>query len=226
MLGLNAGKHIREELQSYVVFDLETTGLSTEFDEVIEISAIKVISKEITDEFNTLVKPDRPISEAASEVNGITYDMVKDAPSFEPVLRVFLDFVGDLPVVGHNLCGFDLKFINRDCNKYFGKFFANDFSDTLILSRDYRPDMKSHTLSSMATEYSIPVVGAHRALNDCVMTQKVYENLRFDMTKESMELHGCKVCPKCGSLLRKRKGKFGDFFGCASYPSCKYTQDA
>lgn len=223
MLGDSIGRHIREELKDYVVFDLETTGLSSEFDEVIEISAIKVIDGEIADEFSTLVKPEIKISEAASAVNGITEEMVKNAPSFEKVLKEFLDFVGNLTVVGHNVYGFDLKFIDRDCKKFFGKSFANPYSDTLILSRDYRPDMKSHTLSAMAQEYSIPVIGAHRALNDCVMTQQVYVNLRYDMTTESMREHGCSICPECGSLIKKKKGKYGSFIGCTNYPTCKYT---
>lgn len=140
------GKKLNKYVSDYVIFDLETTGVSVTNDEVIEISAVKVANGIVVDEFTSLVNPGMPIPFYASEVNGITDDMVNDYPSFDVVLKSFLDFVGDNVLVGHNIHRFDMKFILRDSEKYFGKTISNDYIDTLQLARVYLPDMDSHTL--------------------------------------------------------------------------------
>ena len=108
-------------LSDYVLFDLETTGLSTENDQVVEISALKVTCGEITDEFSTLVDPGMHIPYQASCINGITDDMVKDAPDMEHALKDFISFIGNSVLVGHNIKRFDLGFIQRDAVRFFGK---------------------------------------------------------------------------------------------------------
>ena len=84
----------------YVVFDLETTGISRVYDEVVEISAVKVRGGKVVDEFSTLVNPGRHIPSGASQVNGITDQMVAYAPRFVKVLQEFLDFTEGYPLVG------------------------------------------------------------------------------------------------------------------------------
>lgn len=86
MLSKKAGKNRIEYLTDYVLFDLETTGVSWKKDEVVEISAVEVQRGEIVDEFSSLVNPGMPIPFYASEVNGITDDMVADCPAFDEVL--------------------------------------------------------------------------------------------------------------------------------------------
>ena len=127
-------------LSDYILFDLETTGLSTENDQVVEISALKITGGEITDEFSTLVNPGIHIPYQASSINGITDDMVKEAPDMEHALKDFISFIGDSVLVGHNIKRFDLGFIQRDAVRYFGKQINNGYVDTLILSRKYLPD--------------------------------------------------------------------------------------
>ena len=117
MLSKKTGKKLSTYVPDYVVFDLETTGVSCNSDEVVEISAIKVIGGEVVDEFTTLVNPGRPIPYNASMVNGITDDMVKDSPFFEEALSDFLEFVGDAVLVGHNIHTFDMKFLYRDAER-------------------------------------------------------------------------------------------------------------
>ena len=112
MLSKKAGKKLLEYVPDYVLFDLETTGISWEKDEVVEISAVKVKGGEVVDEFSSLVNPGMPIHYYASEVNGITDDMVADSPSFDKVLEEFLEFAGDAVLVGHNIHTFDMKFIH------------------------------------------------------------------------------------------------------------------
>ena len=218
----NKGTQRIEYLKDYVVFDLETTGTSCDSDQVVEIAAIKVINGQIKEEFSTLVNPGRPIPYYASRVNGITDDMVKDAPEFQPVLIRFLEFVGDLPLVGHNIHTFDLRFIYRDCMDYLGTVPGNDYVDTLTIARIGLSDMEHHTLSDLAIHYGIPTNGAHRALADCRMNQEVYEKLG-ELMRNNPDL--IKKCPRCGNILIKRHGKFGAFWGCRGYPGCKFTQN-
>ena len=178
MLGKVKGNKLFESIDDYVVFDLETTGCNCNRDCVIEISAVKVKCGQVCDEFTSLVNPERPIPYYASKVNGITDRMVADAPVFEEVLPKFIEFIEDLPLVGHNINMFDMRFIYRDCEKFLKQIPGNDFIDTLALSRKLVPELHNHKLSDMAEFYGISTEGAHRALNDCRMNQVVYERLR------------------------------------------------
>ena len=148
--------------------------------------------------------------------------MVADAPDLESVLPGFIEFIGDLPLVGHNIHSFDLRFIYRDCMEYFGKIPGNDYVDTLKISRLLLPELRHHTLSDMAEHYGISSEGAHRAMADCRMNRAVYEKLGELLR---MRADTIKKCPKCGNLLVKRCGKYGEFWGCSSYPDCKYTKN-
>ena len=165
----------------YVVFDLETTGISRVYDEVVEISAVKVRGGKVVDEFSTLVNPGRHIPAGASQVNGITDQMVAHAPRFVKVLQEFLDFTEGYPLVGHNIASFDMKFIYRDAEKYYGSVPVNDYVDTLPLARKHLPNLSHHKLTDLASYYGLTTDGAHRALNDCRMNQQVYECMVKEM---------------------------------------------
>ena len=165
----------------YVVFDLETTGISRVYDEVVEISAVKVRGGKVVDEFSTLVNPGRHIPAGASQVNGITDQMVAYAPRFVKVLQEFLDFTEGYPLVGHNIASFDMKFICRDAEKYYGSVPVNDYVDTLPLARKHLPNLSHHKLTDLASYYGLTTDGAHRALNDCRMNQQVYECMVKEM---------------------------------------------
>ena len=225
MLSEKAGRKLVEYITDYVIFDLETTGVSWEKDEVVEISAVKVQGGKVVDEFSTLVNPGMPIPFYASKVNGITDDMAADSPFFDKVLGDFLEFVGDAVLVGHNIHCFDMKFMQKSTQKCFGKLIGNDYIDTLQIARLYLPEMKHHTLTDLADHYGIDVHGAHRALNDCRMNQKVFECLGKEIENPSEGTKNVKKCPKCGNTLRKRSGKYGEFLGCMSYPECRYTEN-
>lgn len=224
MLSNCAGKLVNRYPDDYVVFDLETTGLETESDSVIEISAIKVLDSNIAEEFSTLVNPGFHIPYTVSSVTGIMDDMVADSPSFDKAFSDFLGFAGDMVLVGHNIRNFDLKFLYRDAIKFWGKTVGNDYVDTLILSKACLPELDYHNLPSLASHYGISTKGAHRALNDCRMTQKLYEKLKQEIANPSPAALAVKKCPRCGNILKKRDGKYGEFYGCMSYPDCKYTQ--
>lgn len=175
------GTLINKYTPNYVIFDLETTGISPNYDEVIEISALKVKGGEVVDEFNTLVNPGRKIPFGATKVNGITNAMVAEAPAFSHVLAEFLDFAEGLVLVGHDIARFDMKFIWRDAEQYFGEIPQNNYVDTLQVARKHLPKMEHHRLVDLAEHYGISSEGAHRALNDCYMNQKVYECMVAEM---------------------------------------------
>ena len=149
----------------YVVFDLETTGLSPFKDEIIEIGAVKVDKEgQIVDTFTTLVKPARPVSEFIRNLTGISNEMLADAPSIYTALPRFNDFVGDATVIGHNVT-FDIAFVNP-------------YIDTLTLTRKVYPGLKSYKLQDLIKEYNLKTYAAHRALADVVATQQLYELLK------------------------------------------------
>lgn len=227
MLGNKQGKLLNEYLEDYVVFDLETTGISPYNDEVIEISAVKVRKGKVVEEFSELVNPKRTIPFAASRVNNITNDMVSDAPFFDEVLRHFLQFVGEDVLVGHNIQGFDMKFIYRDCERYFHQTITNDYVDTLILAKRCFPEWRHRRLGDLADHYGISTQGAHRALADCRMNQRVFELLGKEMNMEKKKAldANVKACPLCNLPLKKRNGRYGEFWGCTGFPNCRYTEN-
>lgn len=183
MLSDKPGKKINKYVSDYVVFDLETTGISTAYDAVVEISAVRVKDGAAVEEFGTLVNPKRPMPFSASMVNGITDEMLKSAPVFEEVLAKFLEFAGDNVLVGHNIHTFDMKFIYRDSKEFYGKIPDNDYVDTLTLARQYISGLSHYRLVDLAQHYGISPEGAHRALNDCYMNQRVFEALGKEIQK-------------------------------------------
>lgn len=225
MLCNKPGKKRVEYVPDYVLFDLETTGVSWEKDEVVEISALKVKDGMIVEEFSTLVNPGMPIPYYASEVNGITDDMVADSPAFDTVFGEFLEFAGDAVLVGHNIHTFDMKFMQKSAQRYYGKVIGNDYIDTLQLARLYLPELEHHTLSDLAHYFHISAAGAHRALADCKMNQRIFESLKEEIENPSEAAKAVQKCPRCGNVLKRRNGKFGEFWGCMSYPECKYTRN-
>ena len=248
MLGNKLGTKRIAYTPSYVVFDLETTGISAAADQVIEISAVKVENGQVTGEFSTLVNPGMPIPWQASRVNHIYDDMVKDSPDFRTALRSFLDFAGDAVLVGHNIHSFDMKFLYRDARKFWNGIPDNDYIDTLQLARYCLPQLRHHRLTDLAEYYGISSAGAHRALADCRMNQQVFEMLGRELKGKSgiagltgtsdkpcmpeksgkpapsVCRAGLRSCPKCGGIMVKRNGRYGMFYGCSGYPVCRHTE--
>ncbi|MBR1390192.1 MAG: topoisomerase DNA-binding C4 zinc finger domain-containing protein [Lachnospiraceae bacterium] len=226
MLSDKHGSKLDTYVSDYVVFDLETTGVSPYVDKIVEISAVKVIGGKTVDEFSTLVNPECHISQGASAVNGIYDEMVADAPTFEEVLPQFLEFIGDMVLVGHNIHAFDMNFIYRDSEAYSGKFPDNDYVDTLTLARRCLPQLARHRMTDLAAHYGISTEGAHRALADCYMTQKVYEFLRGELAHIHDREKNIRLCRRCGREMKLRNGRYGEFWGCLGYPKCNYTENS
>lgn len=220
MTAYKTGKRIAAYVPDYVVFDLETTGTSCMTDSIIEISAVKVNHKEIIDTFSTLVNPQCRIPYYATRVNGITDEMVEDAPLLVEVLPQFLEFIDDYVLVGHNIQSFDLKFIYKAAQELLGREVANDYLDTLYMARQCLTGLSHHKLTDLAQYFQIDIKGAHRALQDCMMNQQCYEKMAGLQKEIKLDL-----CPVCGGELRRRSGRYGEFFGCSNFPSCRYTRN-
>lgn len=225
MVMRNKGRRLNQYVPDYVVFDLETTGISTQKDSIIEISAVKAVNGIIVDEYSTLVNPHRHIPASATAVNGITDSMVENAPDLREALEGFLDFVEDGILVGHNIHTFDTNFVYDAAMLLFQKELNNNYVDTLYLARKCLPQLKHHTLGDVSGYFQISTQGAHRALADCIMNQKCFEQLGNLLRTSPVPMRQEEVCPVCGGELRKRKGRFGEFFGCSGYPACRFTRN-
>lgn len=223
----NKGKRLNSYIEDYVVFDLETTGINQERDAIIEISAVKVEKHEIVEEFSTMVNPGRHIPAGATAVNGITDEMVKDAPSIETAVKDFLDFIGSHVLVGHNIHTFDTNFVYDAALHFLGMEMRNDYIDTLYMARRCLPELSHHKLTDIAAHFGLETEGAHRALFDCMMNQRCYEALgkRLEEKKKEGTVEEEMSCPVCGGVLILRKGRFGMFYGCSGFPACRFTQN-
>lgn len=218
----NKGKRINGYPEDYIVFDLETTGVNPDMDDIIEISALRVCGHKVRAEYSTLVNPGRHIPAGATAVNGITDEMVKDAPDIKTAIAGFLEFIGDSVLVGHNIHTFDTNFIYDAAWDAFGKELGNDYIDTLYMARRCLPELPHHKLTDIAAHFQIGTEGAHRAMADCLMNQKCFEELG-KLQRNPMEEEP--TCPRCGGTLIRRKGKFGEFYGCDSFPRCRFTRN-
>ncbi len=165
---------------NYVLFDIETTGLDPEYDEIIEIGAIKVNNYEVVDEFHSLIKPNEKIDEFITDLTGITNEMVENAPNIEDVLPNFINFIGDSILIGHNV-NFDINFIYDEMVNLDLGIVNNDYVDTMRLSRILLPELLHHRLKDLAEFYEISSEGSHRALKDVQITNDVYLKLYEEM---------------------------------------------
>ena len=143
-----------------VALDLETTGLNAERDAIIEIGCVKLEDGRITDEWSTLVNPGRPIPLGITQLTGISSADVAQAPPLALVGPPLLRFVGNLPIVGHNI-GFDLGFLAQ-----FDLFRQNLAIDTFDLATVLLPRQERYNLTTLAARFNITLADAHRALDD------------------------------------------------------------
>ncbi len=166
----------------FVVFDIETTGLSKEKEAITEIGAVKVQNGQIIDRFSTFVNPKRPIPVEITKLTGISDEMIADAPTIEVVLPQFLAFCENVVVVAHN-AGFDTGFIRIAAERMGLGEWHNTIVDTLELARTLLPELKKHKLDIVCEHLGVSLQGHHRAVNDAEATAEVF--LQFlDMLKE------------------------------------------
>jgi DNA polymerase-3 subunit alpha (Gram-positive type) len=172
--------------KTYIVFDLETTGLKPcSWGRIIEIAAVKLNidnknnTFEICDEFHSLVNPAMKVPKKISKITGITTEMIKDKESIYEVLPRFVDFIEEGSLLsGHNIKAFDIPFLDAAVDKF--KFNRPDYKskidqivDTLYLSREKLPNLENHKLKTIADYFSISIDNHHRAIDDARANAKV-----------------------------------------------------
>ncbi|WP_058307778.1 PolC-type DNA polymerase III [Gracilibacillus massiliensis] len=154
---------------TYVVFDVETTGLSAIYDTIIELAAVKVHNGEIIDRYESFANPHHPLSETTTNLTGITDDMVRDAPEVGDVLKEFHQWMGDAILVAHN-ADFDMGFLNTGFKRIEYQEASNPVIDTLELARLLFPELKNHRLNTLCKKLDIELTQHHRAIYDAEAT--------------------------------------------------------
>lgn len=166
-------KPIPLKAAEYVIFDVETTGLSSKYDKIIELAAVRVKNGEIIDKFERFSDPGEKLTETIKELTGITDDMLRGQPPISEVIREFKEWVGDAVFVAHN-ASFDMGFIQAAYRKENLGDYENSVIDTLELSRTINTDMKKHGLNILAKKYNVELTQHHRAIYDTEATAYIF----------------------------------------------------
>ena len=166
----------------FVVFDVETTGLSAATERLTEIGAVLFAGGEIKESFNTFVNPEKPIPEKIVQLTSITDEMVADAPKEEEALRQFLEFVGDRPLVAHN-ASFDMSFIRAAAGRH-GITVDNTSVDTLTIARSLYPELGKYKLDVIAKHLGLEEFHHHRACDDASTLALIFAQMVKTMTEE------------------------------------------
>ncbi|MFZ2095601.1 MAG: helicase C-terminal domain-containing protein [Anaerolineales bacterium] len=158
-------------MDAIVALDIETTGLDPQKDAIIEIGAVRFNDKRVEAEWSTLINPGRKIPPFITQLTGISDHMVLEAPSIHAVLTDLRQFVGNLPILGHNV-GFDLSFLRN-----YGLFRGNEVLDTYEIASVLLPSAGRYNLGALGQALNIPLPASHRALDDARVTYAVYRSL-------------------------------------------------
>ena len=173
---------------TYVVFDVETTGLSAVYDTIIELAAVKIHNGEIIDRFESFANPHHRLSATTINLTGITDDMVRNAPEVSEVIQKFQVWAENSVLVAHN-ASFDMGFLNVGYKKIGLGKAPNPVIDTLELGRFLYPDMKNHRLNTLAKKFDIELTQHHRAIYDAEATGYLLLRMLKDASEKGLEFH-------------------------------------
>ena len=171
---------------TFVALDLEMTGLKVRTDRILEIGGLRVENGTVTDMFQTFVNPHRKLDEKIVKLTGINQDMISDAPEAEEALAEFLDFAGDLPLLGHNLI-FDYSFLKQAAVNA-GFPFERRGIDTLRIARKVLQEPESKSLDELCVFFGIPRERKHRAKEDAAAAAKLFFLLKEQYGSQFPEL--------------------------------------
>lgn len=172
-------------MDAYISIDLETTGTNPKTDKIIEIGALKVKDGAVTERFSTFVNPGRKLDARIVELTGITDEMLHKAPIMDEVLPELLEFLEDLPLLGHSIIS-DFSFLKKAAVDQKMSFERSGV-DTLKIARKFLPELEHRNLGFLCDYYGIPIQ-AHRAMNDAEATQKLYLKLVENFFSEEEKL--------------------------------------
>ena len=182
----------------FIVFDIETTGLSSSKERITEIGAFRVVNGEIKDKFSTFVNPEKHISSKITELTGITDDMVADAPLEKEAVEAFLAFCGENAVVVAHNAGFDTSFIKAVCERNRIHYTLTHI-DTLAISRGIFTQLTKHKLNTIAKHLKLGEFNHHRAYDDAYMLAKIF----LVMLSKLREEYNIKQISQINSVLPK-----------------------
>ena len=163
-------------MQDYVVIDLEMTGLSVKTDHILEVGAVKVRNHHAVDQFGAILRQNIKIPEKVTELTGITETMVQEGAEKENAMKQFCEFIGDDIIVGQNVI-FDYSFLKQWAVNH-KRTFERNAVDTLKLARKFLPQEQKKDLASLCSYFGIERVHAHRALDDVMETQQIFEQMQ------------------------------------------------
>lgn len=192
MVKMSNSNYVRKIIRDYCVIDTETTGLSSYYDEIIEVGILKIRDGKVVDQYSQLIKPNNAIDEFITYLTGITNKMLVNQPSIKDVEGEILDFLGDDVIVGHNT-SFDIRFLNAS----FKETLKNEYMDTMIFSRKIYPQLPHHRLSDLAKFLNL-ANNQHRALADCITTYQLYETIKSTMDERGLKLSDLWQCHSNG----------------------------
>ncbi|MDO4942477.1 MAG: 3'-5' exonuclease [Lachnospiraceae bacterium] len=164
-------------MYEYVAFDLETTGLSEEKDEIIEVGAVKIRNHKIVGKYNQVINPHCAIPDQIIKLTGIQQELVDCGREKEDVIREFYDFCDGYPLLGHNVM-FDYRFMKKAMSQYGIPFEKNGMDTFQIAKKLLKNDIKSKSLGSLCSYYHYTNPSAHRAYHDALATVIVYEKMK------------------------------------------------
>lgn len=183
-----AEQHLNIDDSTFVVFDVETTGLSTAYDTIIELAAVKIKDGKVIDKFERFANPHKPLTAKIIELTHITDDMLRDAPEVDQVVTEFKDFIDDSIVVAHN-ASFDIGFLYTAYKKAGIQGVTHPVIDTLELSRFLNPSLKSHRLNTLCKKYGIELTQHHRAIYDTEATGFLLLHLLKEAKERGIQYH-------------------------------------
>ncbi len=167
----------RSRRGAYVVVDLETTGLHSTQDEIIEFAALKVIDGQEVDVLDEFVSTTHPLTQAISNLTGITNEKLKkQGVKLPKALETFQDFIEELPIVSHNN-EFDASFLQAACNICNQDYLENQWIDTLSISKSKLNGLSNYKLKTIADFLNIQFSNPHHALDDCRATNEIFLKL-------------------------------------------------
>lgn len=196
------GKSLLELPDDYTVIDIETNGLDTSYDDILEIGCIRFRNNSPCEQFHTFLCPApwesddgslRYVDDFITRLTGITDDMVCNAPAFKDVADSLINFLGKDILVGHNI-NFDVNFIYDNMVRNSFPEFKNNFVDTMRISKKVLPDLPHHRLKDLTNYFKIDG-SHHRAIDDCMLTNSVYQNLRLLIQQNNIDIRtgSCKI---------------------------------
>jgi len=189
---------------TYVALDLETTGLDLENDEIIEVGAVRFNADGVIDSFQTLTNPGRLISPPVVELTGITDEAVRSAPAIWSVAPALEEFLGDSPVVGQNVLGFDIQFLRRA-----GVRHSESVYDTHLLAEMLLPGLADYGLAALCERFGIAQEVRHRAVADAEAARMLFLALR----------------ERCAALAPEVLGQVDQWLALTTWPSRRFFRE-